>query len=299
MVIRKIAEVKPLDKKLNRPEDLAFYVQLNGLVKESPVNPVGEHQERQRLHPEEWILTQKGGGQSEAEVKVINEYESKNKGSSSERVSLISKELQILGITKERNPDDPLTYRDIMNGCEGFFVGRLLRMKPTLKESKGSSTQMLALGFLDCKGDMLRINLLGKMAVREEKELRLGKCYYMKGLELVQIKGASYIKLKERDYRLHLLTDPQVTGNYPEEYYHWEHEYDYIENEMVDIVGVIEDIEEKTNYGVKEVGDQKEVKEVIRVVIRNKFKTVKVNFWSDQLRNLSKLNLKKGEVVIF
>jgi hypothetical protein len=29
---------------------------------------------------------------------------------------------------------------------------------------------------------------------------------------------------------------------------------------MVDIVGVIEDIEEKTNYGVKEVGDQKEQK---------------------------------------
>lgn len=63
---------------------------------------------------------------------------------------------------------------------------------------------------------------------------------------------------------------------------------------MVDIVGVVEDIEEKTNYGVKEIGDQKEIKEVIRVVIRNKFKTVKINFWSDQLKNLSKLNLKKG-----
>jgi hypothetical protein len=67
---------------------------------------------------------------------------------------------------------------------------------------------------------------------------------------------------------------------------------------MVDIVGVVEDIEEKTNYGVKEIGDQKEIKEVIRVVIRNKFKTVKINFWSDQLKNLSKLNLKKGEAVI-
>lgn len=67
---------------------------------------------------------------------------------------------------------------------------------------------------------------------------------------------------------------------------------------MVDIVGVVEDIEEKTNYGIKEIGDQKEVKEVIRVVIRNKFKTVKINFWSDQLKNLSKLNLKKGEAVI-
>ena len=37
---------------------------------------------------------------------------------------------------------------------------------------------------------------------------------------------------------------------------------------------------------------------MIQVVIRNKFKTVKVSFWSDQLKNLSKLSLKKGEVVI-
>jgi hypothetical protein len=29
---------------------------------------------------------------------------------------------------------------------------------------------------------MLKINLLGKMAVREEKELRKGRCYYLKGL---------------------------------------------------------------------------------------------------------------------
>ena len=69
-----------------------------------------------------------------------------------------------------------------MNGCEGFFVGRLLRMKPTLKENKGTSTQMLALGFLDSKGQMLRVNLLGKMAIKEEKELKIGKCYYIKGL---------------------------------------------------------------------------------------------------------------------
>lgn len=67
----------------------------------------------------------------------------------------------------------------------------------------------------------------------------------------------------------------------------------------MDIIGVIEDIEEKTCYGYKAVGDTTESKEVIRVVIRNKFKTVKVSFWSDQLKNLSKLNLKPGEVVIF
>lgn len=36
---------------------------------------------------------------------------------------------------------------------------------------------------------------------------------------------------------------------------------------------------------------------MIRVVIRNKFKTVKVSFWSDQLKHLLKYNLKKGEVI--
>jgi hypothetical protein len=84
-------------------------------------------------------------------------------------LSVISKELQILGINRDRNPDEPLTCREIFNGCEGFFIGRLLRMKPTLKENKGVSTQMLALGFLDSAGEMLRLNLLGKLAVREEK----------------------------------------------------------------------------------------------------------------------------------
>lgn len=34
------------------------------------------------------------------------------------------------------------------------------------------------------------------------------------------------------------------------------------------------------------------------MVIRNKFKTVKVSFWSDQIKNLSKYNLKKGEIVM-
>ena len=34
-------------------------------------------------------------------------------------------------------------------------------------------------------------------------------------------------------------------------------------------------------------------------MIRNKFKTVKVSFWSDQLKALTRLGLKKGEAVIF
>lgn len=42
-------------------------------------------------------------------------------------------------------------------------------MKPTSKESKGIVTQMLALGFLDSNGEMMRLNLLGKLALKEEK----------------------------------------------------------------------------------------------------------------------------------
>lgn len=113
-------------------------------------------------------------------------------------------------------------------------------MKPTLKENKGISTQMLALGFLDSAGEMLRLNLLGKLAVKEEKELKFGRCYYIKGLEVVQTRGAPYVKLREKDYRLHLLPeDEQLSTRFGEEYYHWEHEHDYIENEMVDIIGVV------------------------------------------------------------
>lgn len=115
---------------------------------------------------------------------------------------------------------------------------------------------------------------------------------------MVNNKGSSYIRLREKDYKLHMLNERSITSKFADEYYHWEHEYDYIESENVDVIGLIEDIEEKTVYGLKEVGEHKETKEVIRVVIRNKFKTVKVSFWSDQLKNLSKLNLKKGEVVV-
>lgn len=56
------------------------------------------------------------------------------------------------------------------------------------------------------------------------------------------MKGSCYIKLREKDYKLHALAEQAITAKFPEEYYHWEHEHDYIENENVDVVGVIEDI---------------------------------------------------------
>lgn len=42
------------------------------------------------------------------------------------------------------------------------------------------------------------------------------------------MKGSCYIKLREKDYKLHALAEQAITAKYPEEYYHWEHEHDYI-----------------------------------------------------------------------
>lgn len=36
MVIRKIGEGKSYEAKIGRPEELAFYVQINGLIKDAP-----------------------------------------------------------------------------------------------------------------------------------------------------------------------------------------------------------------------------------------------------------------------
>jgi hypothetical protein len=57
-----------------------------------------------------------------------------------------------LNLCKERNPDEPLTYKDIVNGFDGFFIGRLLRIKQTFKENKESPIPLLYLGFLDLNG---------------------------------------------------------------------------------------------------------------------------------------------------
>lgn len=48
MMIRKIAEARTCDRKIGRPEDLAFSVQAGGLIKED---------DRARQQREEWILT--------------------------------------------------------------------------------------------------------------------------------------------------------------------------------------------------------------------------------------------------
>jgi hypothetical protein len=162
MMIRKIVEVRSCDHKMGRPQELAFYMQINLFVSDADVPPLESQPERE----------ERGAGKPhEVEVKICEEDEQireiQGKSQPEKKVSALSKELQILGICKDRNPDEPLTFREIMNGYDGFFIGRLLRMKHTVKDGKESSLPILALGFIDSAGEMMRLNLLGKMALRE------------------------------------------------------------------------------------------------------------------------------------
>ena len=154
MMIRKIAEIRSCDHKIGRPQDLSFYMQVNQLVSDQDLPPIDSPPEREeRRHYDE--------------VKICEDDEAgREQARPKEKKQLINKELQILGICKDRNPDDPLTYREIMNGYDGFFIGRLMRIKQTYKDGKETTIPMLALGFLDSAGEMLRFNLLCKMAAR-------------------------------------------------------------------------------------------------------------------------------------
>ena len=54
---------------------------------------------------QEWILTQKSGANPENEIKICDEDDVNKVNKKQDKMSLINKELQILGITKDRNPD--------------------------------------------------------------------------------------------------------------------------------------------------------------------------------------------------
>lgn len=69
-----------------------------------------------------------------------------------------------------------------MEGKEGVFIGRLLRIKMTSKETKEGQLTVLILGMLDRIGELVRINMAGRTAIKEFKELKKKKCYYIKGL---------------------------------------------------------------------------------------------------------------------
>lgn len=79
------------------------------------------------------------------------------------------------------------------------------------------------------------------------------------------------------------------------DYFHWDHDNE-IENEYVDVIGIVEDIEDKTTYNSN---NQMDYKSVIRVVVRNKHKCIRISFWTDQMKTLDGFQLKKKEPVVF
>ena len=63
---------------------------------------------------------------------------------------------------------------------------------------------VLYLGFIDRAGEMVRINMAGRTAIKEFKELRKHKCYYIKGLEVFQSEKMQFpqIRLRDKDAKI-------------------------------------------------------------------------------------------------
>ena len=58
----------------------------------------------------------------------------------------------------------------------------------------------------------------------------------------------------------------------------------------------MEDIENKITYNNN---NQIDNKSVIRVVVRNKYKSIRISFWTDQMTNLESFHLHKKDAIIF
>lgn len=64
----------------------------------------------------------------------------------------------------------------------------------------------LYLGFIDGNGSMVRIHLAGRMALKESKELKKGRVYLIRGLELFhgeRTKCGPQIRLRDKEYKIH------------------------------------------------------------------------------------------------
>lgn len=101
------------------------------------------------------------------------------------------------------------------------------------------------------------------------------------------------IRLKDKEYKILEVLQPNVTEGFAKSYFHWDHENDHIESDNVDIIGIIDEIEDKTSYP-----HSNEKREVVRVVVRNKYKTTKINFWAEQIKVIAALKLKKRDAIV-
>lgn len=151
------------------------------------------------------------------------------------------------------------------------------------------------LGLLDRHGELIRIHLAGRIAMSNEKTLKKGSCYMIRGFDLVSVRQSGQsclqIRLKEKEYRISEIFSEELTRGLKQEYYHWDHEHEE-DDQYVDVFGVVEDVEERTDYSPQDS------KSVIRVVLRNRLKCVRISFWTDQFRTLESFQLQRGEAVV-
>lgn len=65
---------------------------------------------------------------------------------------------------------------------------------------------------------------------------------------------------------------------------------------MVDVVGVVEGIEERISY--KNTNTYQEQRDVVRLAIKNAFKTVKISFWADHIAIVENLQLQRKQPIL-
>lgn len=112
-----------------------------------------------------------------------------------------------------------------MKGSQGYFIGRLLRTRLTTKETKDGFITVFVMGLIDLEGQMLRANLVGKMAVKQHKELKKKKCYYLRGFEVFQSQRmlTPHIRVKEKDFKVKEVQHPKINEALKMSYYNWDH----------------------------------------------------------------------------
>lgn len=84
-------------------------------------------------------------------------------------------------------------------------------------------------------------------------------------------------------------------------YFHWDHEINSIESERVDVIGIIEEIDDKIQHDYVQSqgqGQDKIDKHVVRIVVKNIAKTVRVSFWAEQISTYKNAQLRKRQAII-
>ena len=72
--------------------------------------------------------------------------------------------------------------------------------------------------------------------------MKKNKCYYIRGFDLVKIKNSGVqIRLKDKEYKILEIHNEDFIRQLKTEYFHWDHENE-IENEYVDVIGIVEDV---------------------------------------------------------